>query len=114
MEITGEKYRVAYHEETATITFQGSLRLQGLDAYASIASLLSSLADQHLETLTLNLHELEFLNSSGINMLSRFVVSIRKQGQTRLIVHGTHQFPWQTKSLKNFERLLPSLQLTFD
>jgi hypothetical protein len=27
------------------------------------------------------------------------------------VLKGSHQFPWQEKSLKNFQRLLPRLQL---
>jgi len=62
-------------------------------------------------TLTLNLQELEFLNSSGISMLSMFVVKVRDRGVTQLVLQGSNKILWQTKSLRNLQRLMPGLTL---
>ena len=62
-------------------------------------------------SLNLNLRELEFLNSSGISMLSMFVVKVRSQGDVQLVLQGSNKILWQTKSLRNLQRLMPSLQL---
>lgn len=55
--------------------------------------------------------KLGFLNSSGISMLSKFVIGLRKQKGTLLIVLGSNDQPWQGKSLQNLVRLLPGLKL---
>ncbi len=113
-EIRTEDYCVTYDTEAAIITFEGSLRLQGMAEYAPISEALDTLAEQKPSLITLNLEELKFLNSSGINMLSKFVIKIRKQGNVQLVIKGSRQYPWQGKSLKNLERLMPGLRLELD
>ena len=76
-----------------------------------IAQLLAAAADAKPTLLTLDLRALAFLNSSGINTLSKFVLQVRKHNVSQIVIRGSNQFPWQEKSLKNFQRLLPALQL---
>lgn len=111
MEITGENYRVIYDPKTAVITCEGSLRLYGATGYASIVDLFNKAADQKASKLVLNLEALQFLNSSGINALSKFVIRVRNNRVSRLIVQGSNQFPWQSKSLTNLQRLMPEIEL---
>lgn len=114
MEISGEKYSVNYDAASTTVSCIGSFRLQGADEYAPIVDLLNDVVDANPDTINLDLRELEFLNSSGINMLSKFVIQVRKQGQSKLIVYGSQAYPWQNKSLKNFQRLMPNLVLELE
>ena len=114
MEIKSEDYLVSYIPEAATVTFEGLLRLSGMDEYAPIVGLLNEVATGNLPILTLDLRSLQFLNSSGINMLSKFVLRVRQQDKTQIVVKGSNDIPWQSKSLKNFQRLMPNLQLEFD
>ncbi len=108
MEINGEDYNITYNPTTATIVFHGSLRLLGMNEYAPIVQLLDEVVTQALPIITLNVRNLNFLNSSGINMLSRFVINIRKQSVSQLIIQGSLQVPWQAKSLVNLQRLMPA------
>jgi hypothetical protein len=111
MEIKTEDYRIYYDPDTKTVSCQGSLRLSGTEEYAPIVKLLNNLADQEPPKITLDLRELEFLNSSGINVLSKFVIKVRQQGNIQMVLQGSKNIPWQGKSLKNLQRLMPSLQL---
>ena len=133
MEIVGEHYRIVYNPATTTISCQGTLRLYGASGYISLeefkksqtsrqqhnnSGMYSSLMDlfnkvlkQHPATITLDLHKLKALNSSGINVLSKFVINARDQGVSQLIVQGTRQFPWQSKVLSNLQRLMPDIIL---
>lgn len=113
MEISGETYRVAYEPANATITCEGSLRLYGAAGYASIVDLFNKAADQKSPTIKLNLEGLQFLNSSGINALSKFVIRVRNNKHSKLVVQGTSRFPWQSKSLTNLQRLMPEIELEF-
>lgn len=113
MEVNGENYSVVYETDTATIICEGTLRLYGVAGYSSVTDLFNAAADQHPETITLNLEGLQFLNSSGINALSKFVIRVRNKKSSKLVVRGTNQFPWQGKSLKNLKRLMPGLILEF-
>ncbi len=113
-EIKGEDYIVVFDEASATVNFKGELSLGGPSEYEPIASLLNTVADTNPATMTLNLKDLGFLNSSGISMLSKFVLGLRKKKGVQLIVIGSNNMPWQGKSLKNLEKLLPGLKLEID
>ncbi|UBF30411.1 hypothetical protein K9N68_35015 (plasmid) [Kovacikia minuta CCNUW1] len=114
MEITSEKYSVQYDETMQTVFCRGALRLAGMEDYAPIVQLLDQVLEDHPAILKLNLQELEFLNSSGINVLSKFVLKVRDKEDIKLIVNGSTTIPWQERSLKNLQRLMPSLELTWD
>jgi len=107
-----EDYNIWYELESSTVFFQGFLRLDGMEEYQSVMDLLLSVLE-HSAMFTLNLRELEFLNSSGISMLSMFVVKARERGDVSLILQGSDQILWQTKSLKNLQRLMPTLKLEY-
>ena len=111
MEIKTEDYSVFCDDLTDTITCQGSLRLSGMEEYEPIVNLLNQLVDQEPLKITLNLQQLEFLNSSGINVLSKYVIRVRQKGTIKMVVQGSKTIPWQGKSLKNLQRLMPALQL---
>ncbi|MEO0869635.1 MAG: hypothetical protein AAFY17_14595 [Cyanobacteria bacterium J06642_11] len=109
--IEGENYTVQSDDQTATIKFQGSLRLSGPAAYAPIDQLMGDLLQQKPDLITLELRDLKFLNSSGISMISKFVIRVRSAQTVGMTVVGSEDTPWQGKSLKNLQRLLPSLEI---
>lgn len=114
MEIKTENYQVIYDEISHNVVFDGSLRLNGSKEYASIFELLNKVAQQEPEKIVLDLKELSFLNSSGISILSKFVINVRKRKNIQMVVIGTKKNPWQGKSLKNLQRLMPSLKLELE
>ncbi|GAB4440660.1 MAG: hypothetical protein OHK0035_31730 [Cyanobacteria bacterium J069] len=114
MELRDNDYQIWYDAATQTLTCQGALRLGGPDEYAPIAQLLEEVVKQEPENLELDLRKLAFLNSSGINTLSKFVIKVRQHSQIQLVIQGSNEIPWQTKSLPNLQRLLPTLKLQFD
>jgi hypothetical protein len=110
MDITHADYQVNYDEEKAIVKCQGSFRLHG-EEYEPILGLMLKAADAKPDTLTLDVRELQFLNSSGINTLAKFIIQVRKHDVSQVVIQGSTQFPWQEKSLKNLQRLLPGLQM---
>lgn len=113
-EVKTENYSVWYELDKTIINFQGSLRLSGMEEYKPIVELLGEVIEQAPLLITLNLKELDFLNSSGISMLSRFVINIRKMQATQILIKGSQAIPWQGKSLKNLQRLMPNLKLELE
>ena len=113
MEIKTDDYSIWHDPETSTVFFRGFLRLDGMEEYQPVMDLLLSAMDQTSTGFIINLRELEFLNSSGISMLSMFVVRVRQKGDVKLALQGSDKILWQTKSLKNLQRLMPSLVLEF-
>ena len=113
-ELQGEDYSIQYDPTSVTVCFQGELSLGGPVEYAPIVELLNEVANPEPPTITLNLKKLEFVNSSGISMLSKFVITVRKKKTIQLLVLGSNDVPWQQKSLKNLEKLLPTLKLELE
>jgi hypothetical protein len=108
--ISAEDYSVRHDLGTSTISFEGALSLNSMQDYAPIVELLNTAIDNAPPELRLDLQKLEFLNSSGISALSKFVIKARSY-QTRLIIRGSETVVWQTRSLKNLQRLMPALVL---
>ncbi|MGB5596107.1 MAG: STAS domain-containing protein [Crocosphaera sp.] len=110
-EIKGDDYSVDYDPDAMIINFKGDLSLEGAKEYKPIAELLENATNNDPLEISLNLRELAFLNSSGISMISKFVLSLRKKKNIQLVVLGSSEIPWQGKSLKNLKKLLPGLKL---
>jgi hypothetical protein len=109
MEIKTDDYRVWYDPAMATVSFQGLLRESMITDYKSLTKLLEQVMAHELPTITMNLLELEFINSPGMSILSRFVIGVRKKKTTQLVVKGSKEIPWQEKLLDNWQRLMPAL-----
>jgi hypothetical protein len=114
MDINTTEYRVNFDPQTTTIHCQGSLRLNGMEEYAPITQLFNHVAAMEPPVITFNLRNLSFLNSSGINVLSKFVIKVRQNKNIQIVVQGSSQIPWQGKSLKNLQRLMPTLTLELE
>ncbi|MBF2065358.1 MAG: hypothetical protein IGS39_13185 [Calothrix sp. C42_A2020_038] len=112
MEIIGDNYKVCYDVKSTSVNFHGSLRLNGMEEYSPILQLLNNVVDSNPSKLTLNLIHLDFLNSSGITMLSKFVIGMRSNKSVQIMILGANTIPWQSKLLKNLQKLLPSLNVT--
>ena len=110
MEIIHTDYQVRYNQAATTVSCHGSFRLAG-EEYKPILDLMLAAADAAPPLLTLDVRELQFLNSSGINTLSKLILHVRKQNTSQVLVQGSKKFPGQEKSLINLQRLLPALKL---
>jgi hypothetical protein len=109
--INGESFEIRLEDDNATVVFKGALRLSGTEDYAPILDLLKQTMLPHPAPIVLDLRELNFLNSSGITMLSRFVIEARDQAGILLQVLASEAVPWHARSLKNLQRLMPSLSI---
>jgi hypothetical protein len=115
MEIKGEEYCVSYDSTLCAVIFVGELALMGMGEYPPIAELLdqalATVLSQEPKQLTLDLQDLKFLNSSGINVISKFVIKVRRAGGVEMLIKGSSSIPWQEKSLANLKRLMPEMTL---
>ncbi len=110
MEIKNEDYNVVFDQKTTTIFISGMLLLPTTQAYQPISILMHKVLEKGVKYLTLDLSQLEFLNSAGITMLTRFVIFIRDNCTVELTLHINNQLPWQIRLSVNLQRLMPFLK----
>jgi hypothetical protein len=109
--INGETFEIRLEEDNSTVIFKGALRLNGMEDYAPILELLKETLIHPVASIVLDLRELDFLNSSGITMFSRFVIEARDRVGIDLQVLASETVPWHARSLKNLQRLMPALNI---
>lgn len=114
MDIQTKDYSIEYDRATQTVICCGSFRISQMEEYAPIVDLLNEVTDSSPNMIILDLRKLEFLNSSGINIISKFVIKVRQLKNIQITIQGSKQIPWQVKSLKNLQRLMPSLHLELE
>lgn len=114
MEIKTDAYTVKYDEANSVIYCEGTLRLSGMEEYSPVVELLNAVVETSPASITLDVRKLEFLNSSGINVLSKFIIKVRQQKEIQMSVYGSQTIPWQGKSIKNLQRLMPALELKWE
>lgn len=113
MEIKTDDFWVEYQASIYTIFLGGEMRLGGVTEYTRITELLNNILQENPPKLTLNLEKLQFLNSSGITVISKFVIQIRKKGNLNLFVQGSEDIYWQKQSLNNLKKLLPDIKIEY-
>jgi hypothetical protein len=109
--IHGESFDIRLEEENSTVLFKGALRLCGTDDYAPILNMLKETLTSPAMPIVLDLRELDYLNSSGITMLSRFVIEARDRPGIDVQVLASETVPWHARSLRNLQRLMPALSI---
>jgi len=109
--IKGESFEIRLEDDNSTVLFKGALRLSGMEDYAPILEMLKGTLINPAAPIVLDLRELDFLNSSGITMFSRFVIEARDHAGIDLHVLASEAVPWHARSLKNLQRLMPSLDI---
>lgn len=111
-EIKSEEYSVIYDPATATVVFYGTLRLYDYASYQPTEALLHKALTGSAAVITLDVHKLEFINSSGLDILFRFAHKASNRKGTQLIVRrSVHAVPWQEKLLSTMQMMAPSLQI---
>lgn len=113
MEISNSDYKVWSDDETNTFYFEGSMRLAGTPEYAPVSDQLVAAVDANPNDLVFDLTQLQFLNSSGINMFAKVTIAIRKKQNINFTIRGSQSIPWQGKSLPNLKKLYPALNLEY-
>ena len=109
--ISGESFDIRLEEDNSTVFFKGALRLTGMEEYAPILEMLKGTLIDPNAPIVLDLTELDFLNSSGITMFSRFVIEARNRAAINVHFLASESIPWHARSLKNLQRLMPSLKI---
>src|SRR5438105_15953562 len=106
MEIKTDDYRVWV--EGSDIFFDGAMRLASSEAGAPVTALATSVLASNPPSITLNLKDLHFLNSSGSNLLAKLTIDVRNHPAVGLVVRGTPDVRWRASALSNLKPLDPA------
>jgi hypothetical protein len=112
-EVKDKNYCIQYTLEQALVTCEGSLLLNGAVAYEPILNVLKQAADeQEPKKLDVDIRGLKFMNSSAINMMTKFVMYVSDVKELKLVVTiiALRQVAWQERLCINLQRLMPALQ----
>ncbi|MEO0686485.1 MAG: hypothetical protein AAFY76_15965, partial [Cyanobacteria bacterium J06649_11] len=110
LEVKGENFNISYENNSKAVNFTGRIRLRGLQEYTVVFDLFDKVLERNGNSITLDLQNLELINSSGIDMLSKFILTSRKKNTVEVKVIGSDSKTWQTRLLKNLKRLMPKLE----
>lgn len=113
LEVKGEHFNIVYDNNSKAVNFTGRVRLRGLQEYTVVFDLFDKVLERNKNLITLDLQNLELINSSGIDMLSKFIITARKKKTVQINIIGSSTKTWQTRLLKNLQRLMPKLQYEF-
>jgi hypothetical protein len=105
MEFRGEDFVITYNQVSSTVEFFGTLRLRDSADYKPLTDIFEAAHQNAKDLLTLDFRNLQFLNSAGINTISRFVINARTRDTAQLRVLGNNDISWQQKSLRNLQKL---------
>lgn len=113
MEVKTEDYAAYFNREDKTVVMTGSMRLQNLAAYEEIKKVLKEGIEGTDGQLTIDIQNLNFMNSSGVTTLSLFLIDARNKKFTPVRILGSAKISWQMKSVLNFKKLWVDLILDF-
>ncbi len=104
-------YQVTTEKNGRTI-FSGIMRLASPAEYETIFRPIKEqieLSDKHY---TLDIRNLKYLNSSGINAFARLVLAARSK-KKRLVVDVSKEIPWQDKSIGSLTKLWQEMEVRY-
>lgn len=114
MKLQGDNYEIRFEEDRNTIMFEGSLRLWDPTDYSKIKQFMLDVHDLNIPELYLNFVRLDFLNSSGISTLCKFILDAKKMNKLNLHIIGNETILWQKKSFENLVKLWDKITLEFE
>lgn len=111
MKVEGTIYTITYDETTATVTFQGVLRLQSVAEGKPISDILNQVVEKSPETIHLDFVELQLMNSTGLSILTKFMFKMRDQNTSTVIFQASEKHFWQRDLIRGLQRFLPGSEL---
>jgi hypothetical protein len=112
MEIAGDRYRVVYDPAVSVVAFQGILRLK--DRFPLNKQLVDAVAAGLSKKVTLDVRQLEFLNSNGVVLLFKFIADLHDLTGSQIVIRGSTRYPWQVRWLRDMSKFMAELQLDWE
>lgn len=112
MEIKEERYRIGYEQNVIEISGKLSIMSEG---YERIEAFFKEVVGSGPAELTLDIRNLEYLNSSGIKALCiGLILEIETRENLRLNIRCSKRHRWQQETVPTFKDLIGNLNIVFD
>ena len=112
MNIEREGYKLTY--ETGVIKISGKLSIM-LEEYEEIERFFDEIVESNPAALTLDLKELEYLNSSGIKTICvNLLLEADEIEDFRMKILCSKQYTWQKETIPTFEDLMNDMEIVFE
>lgn len=113
MKLTENDYSLDYNENSKTVKISGRIRLPKLKDYDRIKRFLNETADiAGNNSITLDLQDLDNINSSGITILSTFTIGLRKANKPGMEIISNSNYEWQRRTISTFKELWNKVNIT--
>ena len=112
MNIKGEDYNVTYQDNVIAISGKLSLMLED---YEKLESLFEKVVESEPTVLTLDIRNLEYLNSSGIKtMCVALVLEADDIEGLEMKILCSEKYTWQKETVPTFEDLIDDIEIIFE
>ena len=111
MKVVGPTYTVSYDEPTVTVNFEGVLRLQNIEEGEPITRLLNELAATAPDVILLDFVQLQLMNSTGLNILIKFMLAMREQNTSKMMLRASEKHFWQRDLIRGLQKFVPGSEL---
>ncbi|MDM8526305.1 hypothetical protein QUF80_23245 [Desulfococcaceae bacterium HSG8] len=112
MNIRGEGYSVEY--EDGVIRISGKLSIM-LEDYEEVEEFFEKIVESEPEKLTLDIKELEYLNSSGIKTICvSLILEAADIEGLHMKILCSDNYTWQKETVPTFKELMDNMEVVFE
>lgn len=112
------KYSIKYDSVNKIIFFEGSLLLtsdQYKEILESFSTIYLNIKENNDNCILLDIVNLKFLNSSGISMLTSYLMSyMTEHDDITIIIKISKIYSWQNKLCINLKRIIPQIEINIE
>lgn len=113
MKIENDNFKIFFNKDEDVVYFSGSLRMNDLKEFTKIKQYLLDVYELDTPQLTLNFHDLTFMNSAGISTLCKFIFEVKELDRKSIKVLGNSEIIWQKKTFRNLQTIWSSMVIEF-
>ena len=112
MNINGNTYKAVY--ENGVIEISGKVSLM-LEEYEELESFFENIVESEPPALTLDIRNLEYLNSSGIKTICvALLLEAADIKDLKMKIQCSNQYTWQKETIPTFKDLMDEMEIMFE
>ena len=111
MKLSGEDYQISYRDDV--IHLSGKLSLM-LEDYVDMERFFEKIVQSRPKELTLDIQNLEYLNSSGIKVICvNLILEAADLDELKMTIKCSNRYTWQKETVPTFSDLMDDMEIVF-